>query len=236
METFTLEKIKKSAERLFESRLQPGRVLEVRQWEPGTIIEIDLHLPFADMLQWNYIPYIKFKVAGLTYRDYTPSGWDAETRTCTLYIDAAHPGHGSDWAKQLQKGDTVSYIKIGFTSQSPDSTSAVIGLGDESSMGNLLALQQMVLPSTRFSGAMLMGNEHHRDLFGEYFRSPIKPIESRDVYGHHTLIQWVIEQQYALENTVFYLTGNQTMVIQLRKLLRLQGYASWQINAQGFWK
>ena len=36
--------------------------------------------------------YIKFRMNDLTFRDYTPSGWDADTHTCTLYLDAAHNG------------------------------------------------------------------------------------------------------------------------------------------------
>ena len=237
METSTLERIKKTAVRLLEPKhLQNGRVLEVREWAPSTFIEIDLHLPAADIQQWEEIPYIKVKVADFTYRDYTPSGWDAETDTCTLYVDASHNGAGSQWAQNLKKGDTISYFKISTTSHTPDATSAIIGLGDESSLGHLMALQQMVLPVARFSGAILMANDQNRGLFGEYFRSPLKTVKSNDVYGHHTLIQWVIDQKYSLDNTIFYLAGNQTMVMQLRQLLKLQGYKSSQVKAQGFWR
>ncbi|MET3502225.1 SIP domain-containing protein [Mucilaginibacter rubeus] len=236
METSTLHKLKRKAGSLFENQLlQSGRVLEVRHWEPSTMIEIDLHLPQADMQNWHEIPYIKIKVDNLTYRDYTPAGWDAETSTCTLYIDAAHSGPGSKWAKQLQKNDTVRYLKIRSTRHAPAGTPAIIGLGDESSMGHMLALQQMVLPATRFSGAIVMADENHRGLFSEYFKSPLKPIERNDVYGHHSLIQWVMEQQYNLEHSVFYIAGNHTMVGELRKLLKLQGYPSSQIRIQGFW-
>jgi len=235
METSTFDKIKRKAELLFEPQLQTGKVLEVRQWEPSTLIEVDLHLPQADMWQWHDIPYIKFKVGPFTYRDYTPSGWDAETCTCTLFIDAAHQGPGSNWAKQLQQYHEVSYLKIGYTQQTPESTPAVIALGDESSLGHMLALQQMVMPQARFSGAVLMADEQHRSLFGQYFRSPLQAVPRHDVYGHHSLIQWVMGQQYSLENTVFYLTGNNIMVAQLRKMLRLQGYSSGQIKIKGFW-
>jgi len=38
---------------------------------------------------------LEIKVGVLSYRDYTPSGWDAETHTCTLLIHAAHDGPGS---------------------------------------------------------------------------------------------------------------------------------------------
>jgi NADPH-dependent ferric siderophore reductase len=236
METSTLNKLKKKAGALFEPALQTGRVLEIRYWEPSTLLEVDLHLPFADMSQWKEIPYIKFKVGDFAYRDYTPSGWDIETCTCTLFIDAAHQGPGSKWALSLKANDTVSYFKIKSTEHAPEETPAVIGLGDESSIGHLLALQQMVLPATRFSGAILINNERHREQFNEYFRSPLKPIPVNDIYGHNSLMQWVIEQQYTLDNTVFYIAGNHTMVLQLRKLLRMQGYNSTQVKTQGFWK
>ncbi|WP_183564274.1 siderophore-interacting protein [Mucilaginibacter sp. SP1R1] len=235
METSTFQKIKRRAGKLFDSRLQSGRVLEVRHWNPTTLVEIDLHLPLADIAQWHDIPYIKFKVDDLTFRDYTPSGWDAETCTCTIYVDAAHQGPGSKWAQQLKKDDVVSYLKIGSTNHRPVATSAVVALGDESSMGHLLALQKMVLPNTRFSGGLIIGNEDHRKLFHEYFWSPLEPVARKDVFGHHSLMEWVLEQQYSLENTVFYLVGNNTMVTQLRKLLKHQGYPSAQIKAHGFW-
>ncbi|MEO3404241.1 SIP domain-containing protein [Mucilaginibacter sp. CAU 1740] len=236
METSTLNKIKRSAGNILENQLlQSGRVLEVRHWQPSTMIEIDLHLPQVDMQSWHEVPYIKVKVDNLTYRDYTPASWDAETSTCTLYIDAAHKGPGSKWARELQNGDTIRYFKIRTTRHAPASTPAIIGLGDESSMGHMLALQQMVLPSTRFSGAIIMANDDHRNLFDQYFKSPIKPIERRDAFGHNSLMRWVMEQHYNLEHSVFYLAGNNTMVSELRKLLKLQGYASNQIKAHGFW-
>jgi NADPH-dependent ferric siderophore reductase len=236
METSTLHKLKLKAERWFEPQhLSTGRVLEVRAWEPSTLIEIDLHLPEADMYQWDEVPYIKFKVGPFTYRDYTPSGWDAETSTCTLYIDAAHNGTGSVWARNLTKNDTVSYLKIGTSQHSPESTPAIIALGDESSLGHVLALQQMVMPATRFTGAVLMSNEQHSDFLKQYFPKSVQPVVRNDVYGHHSLVQWITNQDFSLDNTVFYLTGNNIMVSQLRKILRLQGYTSGQVKVKGFW-
>jgi NADPH-dependent ferric siderophore reductase len=236
METSTLHQIKRKASQLFEHRLlQAGTVLAVRQWQPATIIEIDLHLPFAHMEHWNEIPYIKCKVADFVYRDYTPSGWDVETHTCTLYIDAAHHGPGSQWASQLKPGDTVHYLKISSTHHGPVGNAMVIGLGDESSLGHLLALQQTVSPSGHFSGAILLTNKNHQKLFSEYFHSPLQAISRNERPGHEVLFEWLLKQNYPLEQSVFYLAGNQSMVIQLRKILRQRGYASSQIKAQGFW-
>jgi NADPH-dependent ferric siderophore reductase len=236
METSTLHKLKLKAERWLEPQtMGMGRVLEVRTWEPSTMVEIDLHLPEANMWDWTEVPYIKFKVGSFTYRDYTPSGWDAETSTCTLFVDAAHNGAGSTWARSLTTNDRVSYLKIGTSSHSPESTSAVIALGDESSLGHILALQQMVMPATRFTGAVLMNHEQHRGFFDKYFPKSIQTIPRDDIYGHHSLVQWVSSQDFSLDNTVFYLAGNNIMVSQLRKMLRLQGYSSGQLKVKGFW-
>ncbi|WP_295767054.1 SIP domain-containing protein [uncultured Mucilaginibacter sp.] len=236
MQSHTMQRLKKKALGLIESRmLKYGQVLEVRKWEPSTIIEIDLHLPKTTMDTWHEVPYIKCKVADLTYRDYTPSGWDADTQTCTLFVDANHNGAGSQWAQKLQKGDTVSYVSTNSTRQTPNVTSSVICLGDESSIGHLLAMQQLTLPSTRFSGAVVIGNQEHRNQFKEYLRSPLQPIARNDVYGHHSLTEWLLQQSYNLQNTFFYIVGNNTMVVELRKLLRKQGFNSNQIKCQGFW-
>jgi NADPH-dependent ferric siderophore reductase len=237
MDTSILSQLTGKAARLVEPRwLQTGRVLAVRHWEPAGFTEIDLHLPLAPMQDWHRVPYLKCRVAPMTYRDYTPSGWDAQTRTCTLYVDTAHPGPGSRWAVGLQAGDPVSYLKIGSTHHGPAATSAsIIGLGDASSLGHLLALQQMSRPSGCFSGAILMAREAHRRAFGDYFGSTLQPLAYQGADGHHRLYEWVLAQQPALEKPVFCLAGNQSMVVQLRRLLNSQGYSATQVKAQGFW-
>jgi NADPH-dependent ferric siderophore reductase len=236
MNTHILNRLKKKASGLIENRvLKTASVLEVRKWPSAAMVEIDLHMPETTMDDWNEVNYIKCKVADFTYRDYTPSGWDAETQTCTLYIDVNHTGPGSLWANGLDKGHEVGYIGIKSTQQTPVNTSAVICLGDESSLGHLLAMQQLAMPAARFSGAVLMGDEHNRSLFSEYFRTPLHPVLRTDVHGHHSLTEWLLQQTYHLENTIFYLAGNNTMVAQLRKILRSQGYSSGQIKTQGFW-
>ncbi|MCR8560616.1 siderophore-interacting protein [Mucilaginibacter sp. BJC16-A38] len=236
MNTLILNSLKKKASLVIENRvLKTALVLEVRKWPSSNIIEIDLHMPFTSMHNWNEVNYIKCKVADFTYRDYTPSGWDAETQTCTLFVDAGHNGPGSIWASQLTKGDELGYLQVKSTRQTPVNTSAVICLGDESSIGHILAMQQLAMPAARFSGAVLMGDEHSRSLFNEYFRTPLQPVLRNDVYGHHSLTEWLLKQSYNLEHTIFYLTGNNTMVSQLRKTLKQQGYGQHQIKAEGFW-
>lgn len=237
METSIIQQIRKKAGSIIEPQiLKTGRVLEVRTWSPATMIEIDLHLPHVNMYQWQQIPYIKFRVDNLTYRDYTPSGWDAETSTCTVFINTAHSGAGSRWAKQLRRDDTIQYLKIGSTHQGADPTSAIAALGDEASIGHLLALQQIALPGTEFSGAVLMDDTQHREFFNKDLKSPIQPIARSEMYGHHTLMRWVNTQQYDFRQTVFYLIGNNFMVSQLRKLLKQEGIPLRNIKSECIWQ
>lgn len=237
METSIIQLIRKKAGSIIEPQiLKTGRVLEVRTWSPATMIEIDLHLPHVNMYQWQQIPYVKFRVDNLTYRDYTPTGWDAETSTCTVFINAAHSGAGSIWAKQLRRNDTIQYLKVGSIHQGADRTSAIVALGDESSIGHLLALQQITLPGTKFSGAVLMDDTQHREFFNKDLKSPIRPIARSEMYGHHTLMSWINTQHYDFRETVFYLIGNNVMVSQLHKLLNQEDIPSGNIKSQSFWQ
>jgi len=199
------------------------------------MVEIDLHLPEADMRQWSEIPYIKFRVNDLTFRDYTPSLWDAETHTCTLLIDTSHSGQGSYWARNLRQNDAVHYLKIETTHHTPDPTSLIVGMGDESSVGHLLALQQMVYPVTRFMGLVSMVCGTHREAFSRYFKSPLETIARDDAYGIENMVRWVKEQGFCNTHTYFYLAGNDTMVSQLRRALKGLGYFPHQIRVKGFW-
>jgi NADPH-dependent ferric siderophore reductase len=236
METTFLQDIKKRAGRLIEpTLLKHGQVLEVRTWEPGTMIEVDLHLPSADMRQWTDVPYIKFRVDDLTFRDYTPSGWDADTHTCTLYIDAAHNGPGSNWARRLQQGDKVHYLKVDTTKHVPDPTNLIVALGDQSSMGHFFGLQQLVYPVTRFMGAVTIPNGNHRRLFGEYFRSPLEPVPVSGNDSYERLMNWVSGQGFCADHTYFYLAGNNQLVSSLRRSLRELGFNASHIKVKGFW-
>jgi NADPH-dependent ferric siderophore reductase len=235
MKTSTIQKLKDRAGRYFENNvLYNGRVLEVRTWEPGTLLEIDLHLPGLNMHDWLEVPYIKFKVSDFTYRDYTPSGWDIETSTCTLFVDAGHDGPGSRWAQSLKRDSVIHYLKTGTTRQSPSPLSTVVAMGDESSLGHLLALQQMTLPVSRFSGAILMDKTHGEKL-KEYFRTPIEAVERTADEDDQTLSAWVRSRFYIDDNVTFYLTGNESLVSRLRRQLREMGYGSQRVLVKGFW-
>ncbi|MBB5395196.1 hypothetical protein [Mucilaginibacter sp. AK015] len=229
METTTFNPFKKAASLLSDRLLHSGSVLDVRHWAGAGMTEIDLHLPEADMRQWQDVPYIKFRVGPFTYRDYTPFGWDADTSTCSLLIDTGHHGAGSDWAKQLMVQDTVQYLKIDFTRQSPHPTDLVVGIGDSSSLAHLLALRQLTLPQSRFDGALILNNPAQAELLRDYFG-----VQLANLRDQQQLVEWLAKQPFCEQHSRFYITGGNSLVSSLRQELRANGFR--QIRVKGFWE
>lgn len=212
--------------------IRSAKVLAVRVWEPDTVREVDLHLPDCDVSKWTSTQHIKCKVASGVYRDYTPAGWDAETRTCTLILHTAHEGPGSRWAKQLQSGDTVTYLGVASSHQQPVKGKSLVFLGDETAIGHFLALQQLAGSGVAINGAVVMTEQHHRDEFGRYFSGwGLQSLQKRTPKNYGELEEWL--GGLALPgDSVFYLAGYSPEVGRLGKLLRKHGA---QVVARGFW-
>lgn len=211
-------------------------VLAVRPWDPESILEIDLHLPECDMSRWTRAQHIRCKVGVLSYRDYSASGWDAETHTCTLLIHVAHDGPGSRWARSLRAGDTISYRKSESSHHQPV-TKQMCFLGDETAIGHFLALQQLAKPGASISGAVLLTEPHHQQEFHDYFPGwNVTPLSKREDGDYRQLSDWVdaIDRKEHAD-TVFYLAGYIPGVVDLRRRLRRQGIAGSRVETQGFW-
>jgi NADPH-dependent ferric siderophore reductase len=223
---------------LLERRwLKSAAVLAIRTWEPATLLEIDLHMPDCDMSKWQQAQHMKCKVGPLAYRDYTPSGWDAETRTCTLFIDAGHEGQGSRWVKGLRPGDTVSYLGIGSSHHQPAPGKRLVFLGDETALGHFLSLRQLAGEEARIDGAITMAHQEHQHEFSRYFSGlGLRPLGKDSSGDSRELEEWVADLDPADDgDTVFYLAGYIPAVVRLRKLLKGKGYSGSQVRCQGFW-
>jgi len=257
-----MNKLTRATIGLLERRLvKTATVLAVRVWDPATFREIDLHMPGCDMRNWQQAQHMKCRVAPLVYRDYTPSGWDAETQTCTLFIDTAHEGPGSCWAKGLSVGDAISYLGISSAHQQPVPGKRMIFLGDETAIGHFLSLQQLAglhglggapgparlaglagsLGLARrhpaISGAIVLSDRHHLDEFARYFpQSGLEALHKGGSGYYAALEEWVSRLEPGdPSDTVFYLAGYGPAVAGLRKILREKGYGGSQVKAQGFW-
>jgi NADPH-dependent ferric siderophore reductase len=212
-------------------------VLAVRTWEPGTVLEADLHLPDCDMSRWDSAVHLECKVGRLTYRDYTPLGWDAGTRTCSLLIHAGHDGPGSRWARGLKAGDVIVYRGVESSHHVPAAGREMAFLGDETSIGHFLALRQLAGDGVRITGAIALTEPHHLEEFGAYFPGwGVQAVLKRTAEDYAALGQWVESLSVSDHtDTVFYLAGHVPAVSGLRKLLRQKGYRREQVRVKGFW-
>jgi NADPH-dependent ferric siderophore reductase len=233
-----MNKVTEKAISLVESPfLRPATVLAVRNWVPDTVREIDLHLPDCDMNKWTTAQHLKCKVGALAYRDYTPSGWDVETQTCTLIIHIAHSGPGSRWVRGLEAGDTIHYLGAKSSHHEIKRDRPMVFLGDETTIGHFQALRQMAGKDASISGAIALVESHHQQEFGEYFPDwNVEPLQKQDVHDHHELSSWIGGLKASdHSDSIFYLAGHIPSVIRMRKLLRQRGFAGGQVQAQGFW-
>jgi NADPH-dependent ferric siderophore reductase len=224
--------IKRKALSVFESQLsKKGYVLAVRAWEPATFFEVDLHLPEVDMEKWDSVQHMKIKVADYTYRDYTPTMWDAETHTCTLCINSSQIGPGSSWVSSLKRGDTISYVGIGSTLHKPVPGKRLLCLGDSSSMGHFLALKQLAAGAAEIYGAISFNAESHLREFKDYFSTSLEPVKEKD--WDYALVSWLERQE--LTDEMVYIAGHTPTAQQLRKHLRQREDFKGKIKLQGFW-
>jgi len=235
MET-TSNSIKRKTISLIENKLnKTGTVLDVRAWEPATIFEVDLYLPYVNMQHWKDTRHLKVRVAPFTYRDYTPAWWDAETHTCTLLVEAAHNGPGSRWVKSLQQGDALHYIGESSSHHHTVKDARHILLGDQSAVAHFAALKQLADDNSEVHGAVVIEEPHHRDEFNAYFPKLSLTAMAKEHTAAESLGKWLQSFKPFVED-IFYIAGNNNMVVQVRKMLKQQGFWGTQIRAQGFWK
>lgn len=208
-------------------------VLQVREWDQS-FVEADLYLPGAQMHLWLEAQHMKCKVAPFTYRDYTPAEWDADTNTCTLFIDTNHDGPGTRWARSLRRGDQVTYVGIGSAHHRPETGADIVCLGDESGMGHFLALRQLAGSVQSFTGAIAMHTAEQQHMLAS-LKTELNGINRLRTECSRELMAWVDAQDTPWHNTVFYLAGYSHTVSALRRALKAKGVSPRQIKAQGFW-
>jgi NADPH-dependent ferric siderophore reductase len=152
-------------------------------------------------------------------------------------MDAGHEGPGSKWAKSVKAGDVFQYAGCGSSPQAPAPLSRMVFLGDESSVGYFLGLQQL-LPTpypARISGAITFSEAVHRRNFTDYLRLPLDPLCDRE--GAPAALEgWLGGVNCTDADTVFYVMGNMEMVQSVRRTLKEKGVDRKDIKLQGFWK
>jgi len=210
-------------------------VVGLRYWAERAIIELDLHVPDMQVESWSSVPHMKIKVAEGVYRDYSPTMWDAETKTCSLIIDAGHDGVGSQWVQQLQTGDIINYVGIGGTPHKVKGKQSIIAIGDESSLGHFIALEQLLGGNKLLPGVIGFSNPVHAEECAAYMRTGLSPIrKGTDIDALANIKDWLAGTP--LSDQVIYVAGSLNMVREMKKFISSMPFFSGTVKGQGFWK
>jgi hypothetical protein len=201
-----------------------GRVLDVRSWPNSNLIEIDLHLPAVDMLDWKEVMQITLSINKVCSREVVPFGWDAETATCSLILDTVRACACTTWVKQLRRLDQVEYTKIRACSEKLPVSNLIVAIGDSSNLGFLLAVQQVVMPAYRFEALAWFKRSHTSKLFQEYFNTRTIPVANKK-----DLLTGLVSQQYCANHTSFYLGGDSCFNNNISESLKAMNYHNIQV-------
>jgi len=205
--------------------IKSGKITAVRKWKGNNMHEIDIHLPNVDFEKWNKAQSIKCRISALHYTDYTPAMWDANEKTCTLYIDTSHNGQGSIWAKNQVAGNDFHYLKIEDAKHFPIEGKHLVFWGDQTAIKNV-----------KISGIITFNEWQTADEFYENCTWLLLQAVSNndDIYKETEL--WLKKHQSEKDNLVFYVVGGAKLVVTLRKLLKTYGIDGNQIKSKGFWQ
>ena len=223
--------IKKQAIGLLERATSKyGTITGIRHSAEADILEIDLHLPQADMEKWESAPYIKVKVGDMVYRDYSPTMWDSQTRTCSLIIDTSHYGPGSLWCQKVKAGNRITYLAIAPTNHKPILSGNTFCVGDISSIGHFLAMEQLALTKVCFSGFIMFNNQKQLHEFKCNYNTALTAVLASDLNETQRRIN-----DYHLTNQTVYIAGNTSNMTQLRRYIKQQQSFEGIVKLKGFW-
>lgn len=219
---------------LIDKMISSAKIVDIRAWNPKGMYEIDVHFPMIDMTKWKSVQRLKCKVGELKYRDYTPAHWDNKTQICTLYIDAGHEGVGSKYIRQLKIGDSLIF-SAARSSQIPAQVGRILCIADASALGNSLALKQLTdrisypLDAVTFFKedsqipSLLKGQNKEFEFLTGALGDKIKMLE-----------QWCESKDLSVYTSI-YITGNSSMVRELKNKLKSNSQITGKIYTNSFW-
>jgi len=222
-----------SIDKIFFKR---GKILSVRKWNSNNIHELDIYLPNVSFENWTFTQSIKCRTSTFHFTDYTPSIWDANEKTCTLYIDTSHKGLGAIWAKNQEEGNYFQYVKIESEKHYPIPNKQLVLIGDSTAIGHFNALNQLAPKNTRSNGFIVFNNHYTANEFPS--NCPWLPLQPFSNYN--TLFEKIEERlskkQFENNDSIFYVVGKVELVVEVRRLLKNYGVLPEQIKLKGFWK
>ncbi|SDG79933.1 siderophore-interacting protein [Chitinophaga filiformis] len=216
--------LKEKATAFLMSRIgKPAHVIAA-EYITDSLLAITLHMP--EFVKWRSCQHLKFETEKSHFRDYTLAQWAESSKQGTLLIDVGHKGPGSNWARQLQPGQSLVYAGPGGGFHQPTNAPHLVCIGDASAIGQFTSLYHRTESSQQLHALIC----HQQALPATILEMPVIT-----TYGHVAGIErWLLQQPLPMHDTTFYTAGNIPLVVQIKKLLKRLG--AQQVKAQGFWE
>ena len=219
---------------MLEKMFSPAQVIGTRRWENSSMYEIEIIMPTSKPEHWNTVKRLKCQVGLLEYRDYTPALWTENPNTCTLFIEAAHHGKGSEWVRKLQRGDEI-LLGEAHAANLPAKLGAILGLGDATAIGHFLALKQLTNPTiSPLQVGIVTDDQCQIPLDFNTDHSEFSFLSGATGQSLKLLKSWI--ETLNLDNYAsIYIVGNIALVKSLRSLLKSKVTPDTKIYGHGFW-
>lgn len=175
---------------------------------------------------------IEPRVSDTHMRHYNPSAYDAATGTMEMLIYLHGMGPGSAWAEKLQVGDKLNIMGPAMKIQGDNSLGKQVFLGDETTIGTFLFLQNSLSSAQTFTG--LIETEPYLLHLNQTVKLNL-PTAARTSQRGEVLLQWLKENYETNKAALFYLLGHNTSNLQLRGFLKDKGVPNSRIAMRRYW-
>lgn len=175
---------------------------------------------------------IEPRVSDTHMRHYNPSAYDATTGTMEMLIYLHGKGPGSAWAEKIQAGDKLNIMGPAMKIHADESNNRQVFLGDETTIGTFLFLQNSLSKAQTFTGLI----ETQPDLL--HLNNTVGlnvPTAARTAQRGEVLVQWLKDNYEANKDALFYLLGHNATNLQLRDWLKDKGVPNSRIAMRRYW-
>lgn len=175
---------------------------------------------------------IEPRVSDTHMRHYNPSAYDAATGTMEMLIYLHGMGPGSAWAEKIQVGDKLNIMGPAMKIQGDSSLAKQVFLGDETTIGTFLFLQNSLAKGQTFRGIIETEPNllHLNNAVGLNI-----PTAARTAQRGEVLLQWLKDNYEANKGALFYLLGHNASNLPLREWLKDKGVPNSRIAMRRYW-
>ncbi len=186
-------------------------------------------------MSWSPGDKVKLHVGGGILRSYTPAWVDRAAGWMDIVVHVHGNGPASAWAEALRGGEALTFLgpARSMPSQIDEHTPWALVLGDETTVGLARALTDACPASTQILGAIELAPEDRPAL--DVLGVPLAAVSRIGDQHGEALRQWLAETWVPPGEGVAWLSGEVSVVVELRAALLERGLSREQIRIKPYW-